>query len=183
MRVEPTVVAVRRVVTGHDANGRSIFVSDDRSPHVECILGIPSLASTELWTTRATPSDNSGPDDPVSLPLAVPPPVNGTVFRIVEFPPDRDWKGTLAPSASLSTATSADGKSNPMMHRTQSLDYVIVISGEIWSIVDEGEVLLRAGDTMVQRGTNHAWENRSDQPCAVAFVLMDALAIPGLDAH
>ncbi len=181
--VKPRVRTVRRVVTGHNANGRSIVVLDGPSPHVESILGIPTLASTELWATKAAPAHNMGPRDPVSLPLVIAPPPRGSVFRIVEFPPDKNWKDQLTAGATLSTSTQDGGADNPMMHRTKSLDYVVVISGEIWSILDEGEVALRAGDVMVQRGTNHAWANRSDEPCVVAFVLVDAEPIPGLDAH
>lgn len=181
-RVEPKVAPIRRIVTGHDAQGRSIVVSDSASPHVECILGIPTLASTELWTD-GTPANNVRGGDPVTLPISVPPPANGTTFRVVEFPPDRDWKDSLSPSAGLGKPASGISAKNPMMHRTKSLDYVVVISGEIWSILDEGEVLMRAGDVMVQRGTNHAWANRSDKPCAVAFVLIDAAPVPGLETH
>ncbi len=173
---------MRRIVTGHDAGGRSIVVSDGASPHVECILGIPTLASTELWTD-GTPADNFRAGDPVRLPISVPPPAGGTTFRIVEFPPDCDWKDALPASAGLSKPAAGMPAKNPMMHRTRSLDYVMVLSGEIWSILDEGEVLMRAGDVMVQRGTNHAWANRSDKPCAVAFVLVDAAPYPGLDTH
>lgn len=181
--VKPRVRAVRRVITGHNAEGRSIVVLDGPSPHVESILGIATLASTELWATKTAPARNMGPRDPVSLPLVIAPPPLGSVFRVVEFPPDKDWKGQLTAGAGLSSSAHESGSGNPMMHRTKSLDYVVVITGEIWSILDEGEVLLRAGDVMVQRGTNHAWANRSDEPCVVAFILVDAEPIPGLDAH
>ena len=181
--IEPRVRAIRRVVTGHDAHGHSVVISDGACPHVECILGIPTLASTELWATHESPASNVGSTDPVTLPLVVSPPSAGSYFRVVEFPPDSDWKYSLGGHASLDGTTGSDSFHNPMMHRTRSLDYVVVISGEIWSVLDEGEVALNAGDVMVQRGTNHAWANRSDQPCLVAFVLMDAAPISGLDAH
>lgn len=181
--VKPQVGPIRRVVTGHDAEGRSIVLSDEACPHVQCILGIPTLASTELWSTREMPADNERPGDGASLPLVVAPPAHGTAFRIVEFPPDRDWKESLDSRARLANATEARPSADPMMHRTKSLDYVVVISGEIWSVLDKGEVLMRAGDVMVQRGTNHAWSNRSDKACIVAFVLVDARPINGLDAH
>jgi len=180
-RVETRVAAVRRVLTGHDANGRSIVLSDGPSPHVEAILGVPTLASTELWSTTV-PANNMGAADGAVLPLVVAPPTQGAVFRVVEFPPDRDWKASLTAGQSV-TGGAVSASSNPMMHRTRSIDFAVVMSGEIWAVLDEGEVLLRRGDVMVQRGTNHAWSNRSEAPCQLAFVLVDAEAIPGLDAH
>ncbi len=179
--VVPQLRPVRRVVTGHDANGRSVILYDTVSPHVECVMGIPTLGPTELWATCETPARNTGSPDPVTLPVKIAPPERGSVFRVVEFPPDKDWQGRIRPGASL---TEAPGNgSDPMMHRTRSLDYVVVMSGEIWAVMDEGEALLRAGDVMVQRGTNHAWSNRSDAPCVIAFVLIDAEPIAGLDTH
>jgi len=123
-----------------------------------------------------------GAADGAVLPLVVAPPTQGAVFRVVEFPPDRDWKASLTAGQSV-TGGAVSASSNPMMHRTRSIDFAVVMSGEIWAVLDEGEVLLRRGDVMVQRGTNHAWSNRSEAPCQLAFVLVDAEAIPGLDAH
>lgn len=179
--VQPRVAAVRRVITGHDAAGRSVVLSDAPSPHVEAILGVPTLASTELWST-AVPASNVAPSDGAVLPLKVAPPAQGAVFRVVEFPPDRDWQASLPAGRSV-TGDALSAASDPMMHRTRSIDFAVVMSGEIWSVLDEGEVLLRRGDVLVQRGTNHAWSNRSDAPCQVAFVLVDAEPVPGLDAH
>lgn len=182
-RVQPKVAAVRRVVTGHDQQGRSVIIEDGPCAHVECILGIPTLASTELWTTQV-PANNWQAGEGAVLPLVVAPPVSGAVFRVVEFPPDRDWKTSLRADQSLGGVDEPGAtSSNPMMHRTKSVDFVVVISGEIVSLLDDSEVVLRAGDVMVQRGTNHAWSNRSTAPCVVAFVLIDAMGYPGLVAH
>jgi mannose-6-phosphate isomerase-like protein (cupin superfamily) len=179
--IVPRVASVRRIVTGHNAQGRAIVVSDEASPHVDVILGIDTFATTELWTTQV-PADNVALGDPVTLPHRIAPPAGGAVFRVVEFPPDRDWKGKLHADQKLLDTGDSNQSNNPMLHRTKSVDFAVVIAGEIYCVLDEGEVVMRAGDVMVQRGTNHAWENRSEQPCRVAFVLNDAAPIPGLDA-
>ena len=102
----------------------------------------------------------------------------GTIFRVVEFPPDKaaadfDRKTAFA-SMGADHAMDPDASRHPGMHKTATVDYAIVLSGEIWALMDEGETRLEAGDCLVQRGTNHAWSNRSDQPCLVAFILVSA---------
>ena len=106
------------------------------------------------------------------------PPPKGAIFRIVEFPPDRapggfDRKAAFA-AMGAHHAMDPDASRHPGMHKTDTVDFALVLAGEIWALMDEGETLLRAGDTLVQRGTNHAWSNRSDQPCLVAFILVSA---------
>ena len=180
----PRVRPIRRIVTGHDANQRSIIVSDQASPHVMAIHGIPTHGVTDLWSTRTTPADPQAADA-CGLPIQLAPPAKGSVFRVVEFPPDRDWLGrvdTRAAFASLGDSASkalsgAAREPHPFMHKTVSVDYALVMSGEIWAVLDEQETLMQAGDVLIQRGTNHAWSNRSDQPCLVAFVLIDALPV------
>ena len=100
------------------------------------------------------------------------------MFRVIEYPPDAERLKTLKPeehfaSMGVQAADSAKRR-HPGMHRTNTLDYVVVLAGEIYAVLDEGEVLLRAGDVLVQQGTNHAWSNRSDKPATIAFVLLDA---------
>jgi naringenin degradation protein FdeH len=173
----------RRIVTGHDAQGRSVILSDDVSPHVMPIMDQPNFAVTDFWKTTATPADN-GPasgDDPCGLPIQVAPPAGGSVFRVVQFPPDRDWAAKAAAmggSVAIDETARAARTDGPVrhahMHRTRSIDYAIVLAGEIWAVMDEGETNLIAGDVLIQRGTNHAWANRSNAPCVVAFVLIDA---------
>ncbi|SFA92454.1 Cupin domain-containing protein [Pseudomonas sp. NFIX10] len=177
LAVIPRVAPIRRIVTGHNAQGRAIVVSDESCPHVDVIMGIETCATTELWTTQV-PADNAVQGDPVTLPHRIAPPVGGAVFRVVEFPPDREWKDKLQAGQKLLDTGDKNQSTNPMLHRTESVDFVMVLAGEIYSVLDEGEVLMRAGDVMVQRGTNHAWENRSEQPCRVGFVLIDAVPIP-----
>jgi hypothetical protein len=171
---------IRRVVTGHNAQGKSIFVADGPSPHV-MQRGTGSVTVTELWETRATPADNRGNADAIDRPFRLHPPKNGTVLRVIEYPPDRVRLPSLAREAEQpddgSGRMAARDRGNPRhagFHKTDSVDYAIVLSGEIFAMMDEGEVLLKAGDVLIQRGTNHAWSNRTDEPAYVAFVLIDA---------
>src|SRR5262245_17333689 len=171
---------IRRVVTGHNAAGNSIFVSDDVSPHVYQRRPGSAIV-TELWETTTSPADNRGNNDAIKRGFRLAPPKTGSVFRIIEYPPDRERVAALAvelaePDDGSGRADAAD-RGNPRhlgFHKTSSIDYAIVLSGEIYALMDEGEVLLQAGDVLIQRGTNHAWSNRTDQPCTVAFVLIDA---------
>ena len=180
----PRVRPIRRIVTGHDANRRSIIVSDQASPHVMAIRGIPAHAVTDLWATRATPADCAAADT-CWIPVQLAPPANGTVFRVVEFPPDKDWLGLVDTRAAFASMGESGAQAlagpaqqrHPFMHQTSSVDYALVMSGEIWAVLDEQETLMRAGDVLIQRGTNHAWSNRSEQPCLVAFVLIDAAPV------
>jgi len=172
------VKKIRRVVTGHDARGRSVILSDGPSPHVLTLPGRPDFALTNLWVTDRAPASNAGGGDAAARPVVLEPPRNGTIFRVVEFPPDRvaggfDRKAAFA-AMGAGHAMDPDPSRHPGMHKTDTVDYALVLSGEIWALMDEGETLLRAGDTLVQRGTNHAWSNRGDQPCQVAFILVSA---------
>ena len=170
----------RRVVTGHNAQGKSIFIMDGPPPSV-VTRGTGSTVATDFWETRSMPADNSGSDDPtIGHPYKVPPPAHGSVFRVVEYPPDSQRVAALrAPDATHDAKSEGyvrdlANKRHPGFHKTDSIDYAIVLSGEIWALMDEGEVLLKTGDVLVQRGTNHAWSNRTEQPCCVVFVLIDA---------
>jgi naringenin degradation protein FdeH len=179
----PEIKRFRRIVTGHDPQGRSMVLSDDVSQHVMPIMDQPNFAVTDFWKTTFTPADNGvrTSEDPCSLPIQVAPPSNGSVFRVVQFPPDREWAAKAAAmggSVAIDETAKAAHAGGPVrhahMHRTLSIDYAIVLSGEIWAVMDEGETRMTAGDVLIQRGTNHAWANRSDAPCVVAFVLIDA---------
>jgi len=172
----------RRVVTGHDASGRSIVLTDGASPHAFVLEKAGALRLTELWETRSAPADNTGSGDAAEHERRIAPVNGGTVFRVIEYPPDRERLKSLAPDAFFASmgarAADAATRRHPGMHRTDTVDYCIVLSGEIWAVLDAGEVLLRAGDCLVQRATNHAWSNRSDAPCTIAFVLVAAERIP-----
>jgi mannose-6-phosphate isomerase-like protein (cupin superfamily) len=171
--------AVRRVVTGHNAAGKSIFIIDAVTPHVfQRTRG--SAIVHELWETAQAPADNRGSADPIARGHRLPPPQNGSVFRVIEYPPDSERLAAIAREQTLpddSGRAEANDRNNPRhagFHKTATIDYAIVLSGEIYAMMDEGEVLLKAGDVLIQRGTNHAWSNRTNQTAVVAFVLIDA---------
>jgi mannose-6-phosphate isomerase-like protein (cupin superfamily) len=172
------VKRIRRVVTGHDVRGRSVIVSDGPSPHVLLIPGRADFGLTNLWVTDGTQGSLEGNADAAARPVVLEPPVGGTIFRVVEFPPDKaaaDFdRETAFASMGADHAMDPDASRHPGMHKTATVDYAIVLSGEIWALMDEGETRLEAGDCLVQRGTNHAWSNRSDHPCLVAFILVSA---------
>ena len=181
--LKPRLRKIRRIITGHDAKGRSVILSDKPSPHIMTLQGIPTFGVTEIWTTDSTPADNRAAKDPCKVPVQLAPPKRGTVVRVVEFPPDKLWIrsadrdkafASMGRSGAQALAHDATASRHPMMHRTQTIDYAIVLSGEIWALMDSGETKMKAGDILVQRGTNHAWSNRSRRPCLVAFVLIDA---------
>jgi len=171
---------IRRIVSGHNAQGKSVFIMDGT---VGPPAGRRSSAGTtvvELWQTDTTPADNSGDKDPTDHPFRLPPPANGSVFRVVEYPPDKERFAAMR-----SQDWSADAKSQGYhrdvgnarhagFHKTDTIDYAIVIEGEIVALMDEGERVMKRGDVLIQRGTSHAWANRTDKPARVAFILIDA---------
>lgn len=175
---------IRRIVSGHNAQGKSVFILDG---NVGTPPGRRSSAGTsvvELWKTDSAPADNSGDKDPTVGDFRLPPPTNGSVFRVVEYPPDkerfaamsgRDWS---ADAQRQGYHRDAGNARHAGFHKTDTIDYAIVIEGEIYALMDEGERLMKAGDVLVQRGTNHAWSNRTDKPARVAFVLIDAKPVP-----
>jgi quercetin dioxygenase-like cupin family protein len=143
---------VRRVITGHDANGRAIVTIDEVAKHGTS--GRPGATAVNIWTTEGFPANNDGAADAGLRKVATTLP-NGTIFRIIEFTP-----GLAARN-----------------HRTDSIDYIVVISGEIDMELDDSNVHLKAGDVMVQRGTIHNWVNRGTAPCVLAVVLIDAKSV------
>jgi len=140
---------LRRVVTGHDADGRAVVAIDETMMNPQTPR--PGAAANLIWTTDTIPADNSGSDDGGARQVGTTLP-GGTVFRVIEFQP-----GVAS-----------------RLHRTDSIDYAVVLSGEIDMALDDSEVHLEAGDVLVQRGTIHNWINRGDEPCVIAFVLIDA---------
>lgn len=172
--------AVRRVVTGHRPDGRSTVVLDGPAPNVKARRA--GNASTLLWVTDESPARLDGNAD---RDIAVPPPPRGTIFRIAEFPPHtggevRDHETLLRDFGIGADVKRGAAPRHPAIHRTRSLDYVIVLEGEIDLLLDEGEVRLSAGDVVVQRGTNHAWINRGDAVCRLGMVFVDAEEPPEL---
>ncbi len=169
---------IRRVVTGHDRNGRSIFVDDRKAPNVLEMASMPGVAITDLWRTATSPASNSGSKDAATGKIKLEPPAEGTILRIVEFPPDTAWRKSANAKkafASIGAGGAPDHASgDPMMHATATVDYIIVLKGEIWAIMDKGEKRLRTGDVLIQRGTNHSWSVRTREPCVIAAVLIGA---------
>ena len=169
---------VRRVLTGHDADGRSTFIADGEAPNVKEMASMPGLALTDLWETGAAPASNAGDKDAAARAVRLEPPKNGTILRIVEFPPDTAWRGSVDGNAAFKSIGAGHvqdrGSADPMMHKTSTVDYIIVLKGEIHAVMDTGERLLRAGDILVQRGTNHSWSVRGNEPCIIAAVLVSA---------
>ena len=172
------VWAIRRVVTAHDKNGKSVFLMDGPAPNVKEMASMPGLALTDLWETSGAPADNGGDADAAARPIRLEPPPRGSILRIVEFPPDAAWRGnadSLEAFKSIGAGHAKDqSNSDPMMHTTATVDYLIVLKGEIVAILDTGETLLKAGDIMIQRGTNHSWSVRGNEPCILAAILIDA---------
>jgi mannose-6-phosphate isomerase-like protein (cupin superfamily) len=171
--------SIRRVVTGHNAAKKSIIAKDAMATSIFEIKTMPGMRSTDLWETTTTPADLSSDADPVDRPMHLEPEPTGTIFRIAELPPDATWMGIDRSElfSSVGASHAADTTStNPTMHKTNSVDYAIVLSGEIWAVMDEGETRLQAGDVLVQRATNHAWSNRSSEPAMIAFILIGAKA-------
>jgi len=178
----PRPTQVRRVVTGHNVQGRSIFIRDTAAPHVYQRTA-EGVTVTEVWETRSTPADNSvDSEDPTDRPMRLQPPKGGSIFRTIRFMPEKLQHTALKKQLSegddgsgIVTALKKGASSRaPGFHTTNTIDYVIVLSGEIYALMDEGEVLLKSGDVLVQRGTSHAWSNRSRKPADLAFVLIDA---------
>jgi hypothetical protein len=169
---------VRRVVTGHDAKGRSIFLTDGLAPNVKEMESMPGAALTDLWETTTSPASNEGNADAAARPVKLEPPKDGTLLRIVEFPPDSQWRGHANAGRafdSIGAGHAPDHSSDdPMRHKTNTLDYTIVLKGEIYALMEEGETLLKPGDILIQRGTNHSWSVRGNEPCIVAAVLVSA---------
>jgi len=166
-------------VTGHDADGRAVIASDGPPPLVVEVTALPGTVFHELWSTEA-PARVHDARDFAEGPLQLAPPTSGTRIRIVDIPPDTVQNAASAEDVAAAFAQigapDAHGSEGPhaLMHRTETIDYGIVLSGTVWLVVDEGETQLRPGDVVVQRGTNHAWSNRTEETARMAFVLVDA---------
>ena len=168
--------SIRRVVTKLDASGKAVVMFDDR---VTLAMPRPPNAAANVWVTAESLPGFSPDADRAKTKIGLTPPRSGSVFRIVEFAPEPESVARL-PLDTMMKVVGADAPAkglpprHPMMHRTRTLDYAIILSGEIDMLLDEGEVHLKAGDVVVQQATNHAWVNRGNAPCRVAFILMDS---------
>ena len=158
---------VRRVVTGLNESGKSTVLLDSEIGNVvDNRDGAErSLELAEVWCTAGSPIDNSGARDQARPRFELLPDEQGSLLRIFEIAPEPE--GTAKPG------TGADR--HPGFHTTDTIDYIIVLDGEVFAMLEEGETLLKAGDILVQRGTNHAWSNRSNRSCRMAAVMIDAV--------
>jgi quercetin dioxygenase-like cupin family protein len=150
---DPNYPPIRRIVTGHDENGIAKVLIDAAATNAK--FPSPGTVSTLIWCTDKSPADisgGSGVEDMGARIIGTAPPKSGTRFAVIDFPPGN----------------------KPFMHRTESIDYVICLEGEMEMDMDDSTVTMRAGDIMIQRGTNHAWANRSTSRARLAFVLIDA---------
>jgi mannose-6-phosphate isomerase-like protein (cupin superfamily) len=172
--------SIRRVVTGKDANGKAIAMIDAvaTTVHRREELGV---TNTLLWVTDAVPADLSNREDGANKKVGIVPPPGGTILRMIEFAPEREVKADYETKLRMfqGLGLAPEGKSrekprDPTMHRTRTIDYALILSGEIDMLLDDSEVHLKPGDVVIQRGTNHAWVNRGNAPCKVAFILVDA---------
>jgi quercetin dioxygenase-like cupin family protein len=180
----------RRVVTGHDAEGNSVVISDAPPERIQKIGGATGPTFFEVWNTRETPAvidRRSG--EPPETGLVLAPPKGGTRIRVLEIPPETEAthridattaRAHFAEVSAEGASTFKSGARHPFMHRTETVDYGIVLEGELVLVLDEGETTIRAGDIVIQRGTNHAWANRSGKSCRIAFILIDGRFSDGL---
>lgn len=172
---------IHRVVTGHDDRGHAVILIDDTAPNAFSSPTIPGFGAAVPWLTRY-PVDHTTDEDPVGEGSAIPgfPRAGETVFRIAEFPPDSAYPDgaqdaifdEIDGKAEAEDGAKHSGGKHFWFHRTDSLDYAIVLEGEITLLVDDGEATLKAGDVAIQRATSHAWSNRTDSIARVAFVLI-----------
>ncbi len=167
---------VRRIVTGVNASGRSCIVSDTLLPTAEVAPGSPVRAG--LWTTDSAPASNTGAADPVpnGIILRTPPAHRGgSVIRVTDIVPDklRAYEPEELRRRGCKTTPGRSAR-HPGFHATDTVDYAICLEGEVWAVLDEDETLMRPGDVLIQRGTYHAWSNRSDKICRMLFILIDA---------
>ena len=171
---------IRRVVTGKDSAGKAVVQFDGVAANVQTRQEL-GTTNTVLWVTDSTPAVISSNADAGNRKIGVEPLPNGTIFRVIEYAPQKDihsdYETRLRIMRGMGLAPQGSAREHPRdpgMHRTGSLDYVLILSGEIDMLLDDSEVHLKAGDVVVQQGTNHAWVNRGNQPCKVAFVLISA---------
>ena len=166
---------IRRLVTGLDEKNKAVVLFDGEIP---VDSRSPGVGLANLWITDSYPPSFSKADT-ASRPIGISPPDNGTAFRIVEFSPiDAAAVAKMPPDMISRRVDRSPAKglpaTHPMMHRTRTLDYAVILSGEIDMMLDDTTVHLKAGDVVVQQATNHAWINRGTQPCRILFVLMDS---------
>jgi mannose-6-phosphate isomerase-like protein (cupin superfamily) len=180
---------IRRVVTGHDKDGRAIVISDGLAPVVSANPLRGGHRSTDIWKTKAMPAPiTRTEEDPTPGPRDFTP-RDGVKIRISELPPEPEAFSKLTPDQAreffasgghASSSTFGRGGRHPFMHRTETIDYAVVLEGEVTMLLDDQDIVLKAGDVVIQRGTNHAWSNRSGKPVRMLYILIDGKYEPDL---
>lgn len=186
-----TKAPFRRIVTGHNAEGKAVILEEGPPPRVQRIGGDIGPMFYEVWNTTATPAPiTPNGREPHEEKIVLAPPANGTRIRVLDIPPDGNNLDDLSPEERIAhfaeigagdaVANGGASERHAHMHKTETVDYGIVLDGEIVLIMDEGETLCKTGDIIIQRGTNHGWANRSDRDCRIAFILIDGKFSPEL---
>ena len=183
---------IRRVVTGHDKDGKAIVISDGLTPTLKTNPLRPGHRSTDVWKTNAAPAPiTKNEPDPTLGSRTIHPAPQGTVIRIAEIAPESEDIRNLTPeqarevfkaAGNENASTFGRGGRHPMMHRTETIDYAVILEGELTMLLDDEDVQLKTGDVVIQRGTNHAWSNRSGKICRILYVLIDGRFDPELEA-
>ena len=176
---EQALPPVRRIVTGFNAEGCSCILEDGVSPAMQVMAGRQGYRNHNLWRTLGSPAAIDASDSVLEH-TGVLPPARGTVLRVIDIPPEsadpaERRRQTAAVFASMfpdAHHNAADAR-HPGMHITDTVDYAILLQGELVAILENGETVMHAGDILIQRGTNHAWANRSQNIARIAFVLID----------
>ena len=175
---------VRRIVVKDiDDGSKSRALSDGPSPDVRSDPARPGFVATRMWVTDSTPAPIKSATETLHMPHHIEPPKAGSLCRYLQIPPDAAWKGKVgsqqvrnyfAMMGSPDASTYSANAPHPYMQKTRTLDFALILEGEVTLVLDLEEVHLAAGDTVVLRGANHAWSNRSDKPCVIAMSMHDA---------
>ncbi|WP_426139456.1 cupin domain-containing protein [Pseudomonas sp. DWP3-1-2] len=171
----------KRVVTGHDEQGLALVASSGPTPHNFPLKAVPGTVFYEVWNSTNSPVLLDNGADPTAKPLQLSPSALGSLIRVVDIPPDsvqnavsdEDAAAAFAEIGESHAGTGTVESRHKLMHRTETLDYGIVTEGEVWLVLDQEEVHLKCGDIVVQRGTNHAWSNRTEHMARMVFILLD----------
>lgn len=175
---------VRRIVTGHTPAGEATILEDAPSPVEIRNPARPGFVLRNIWRTGETPASVDAPDS-ITEQQGLLPPTGGTILRVIDFPPEptdpellrQQLEAAFQAQYPDADHTGSDREQpHPGMHKTATVDYAIVLHGTVTAILDDGETEMQAGDILIQRGTNHAWSNRSGAPARIAFVLVDGVA-------
>ncbi len=171
---------IRRIVTEDDARGRSRIIEDAPASAIRSVPERPNYRAVNVWRTVAAPALIDAPDSVADHTGILPPKNGGSILRVIDYPPEATdpaerQRQIAATFGGIFADADHDKRAgaHPGMHRTDTVDYAIVLEGEIWAVMDDNETLMRTGDILVQRGTNHAWANRSSKTARSCFVLLD----------